>query len=171
MKPNINTALAEKLIAAQFPHFANLSIRSVEYQGHDNRTFHLGDEMLIRMPSAEEYTLSVLKEHEWLPKIKSHISLTIPEPIAMGKPSDNYPWQWSIYQWIEGNSINTLNEEEIDHTAVALQLAQFLKELHQIDISDTDTIIPGSHNGWRGDHVSVYGKQARQQIVDLKRHH
>jgi len=35
--------LARKLIAEQFPEYASLPIVDVEKQGHDNRTYRLGD--------------------------------------------------------------------------------------------------------------------------------
>jgi aminoglycoside phosphotransferase (APT) family kinase protein len=45
----ITLELAHKLIAEQFPEYAHLSITSVEKQGHDNRTYRLGSDMLICM--------------------------------------------------------------------------------------------------------------------------
>ena len=49
---------ARKLIAEQFPEYASLSIVDVEKQGHDNRTYRLGEHMLIRMPTASDYALN-----------------------------------------------------------------------------------------------------------------
>ena len=85
----INQSLASKLIAEQFPCYANLTIRPVPINGHDNKTFRLGDEMLIRMPSAEEYNKKVVKEQKWLPLLAPNLSLPIPKPIAMGQPSED----------------------------------------------------------------------------------
>ncbi|MGL5741961.1 MAG: GNAT family N-acetyltransferase [Legionella sp.] len=48
----ITPDLARKLIAEQFPEYAHLPITSVEEQGHDNRTYRLGKDLLIRMPTA-----------------------------------------------------------------------------------------------------------------------
>ena len=52
---NINVALVARLVAAQFPQWANLSITPALPQGWDNRTFRLGTEMAVRLPSAEGY--------------------------------------------------------------------------------------------------------------------
>jgi aminoglycoside phosphotransferase (APT) family kinase protein len=164
---NITTILAGKLIIEQFPRFSHLHIATVEYDGHDNRTFHLGNEMLIRLPSAESYALKVPKEQKWLPILQQHISLPIPQPIAMGQPSETYPWHWSIYKWLDGKSINMLDIDDLDLECIAVQLAQFLKELYKIDISDANELLPGQHNWWRGDHISVYDVQARTQIIRL----
>lgn len=69
------SALARKLILEQFPEFSHLSISEVEKQGHDNRTYRLGNKMLIRMPTAAAYALKVPKEQELLPKLVSHLSI------------------------------------------------------------------------------------------------
>ena len=58
----INKKLAQKLIKNQFPKYADLSICQVEKSGHDNRTFRLGDKMVIRLPSGENYASQVEKE-------------------------------------------------------------------------------------------------------------
>lgn len=101
---NIDINLVQKLVAEQFPKWKNLSIRPVAYSGWDNRTFHLGNEMLIRIPSGEEYASQVEKEHKWLPKLAPSLPLQIPKPLEMGLPGGGYPWKWSIYQWLEGES-------------------------------------------------------------------
>ncbi len=168
MNVNITTELVKALIIEQFPWLEHLEIKPVETSGHDNRTFHLGEALLIRLSSAEPYALKVPKEQEWLPKLAPYLSLAIPHPIAMGQPSNDYPWHWSIYKWIEGSSINTLYTNDLDLECIATELVRFLKELHMIDTSDANDLLPGQHNWWRGDHVSVYDEQARTQIIDLQ---
>ena len=102
--------LARKLIAEQFPEYARLPVGDVEKQGHDNRTYRLGDHMLIRMPTAEDYALKVPKEQELMPQLAKRLSVSIPAPIKMGKPSADYPYPFSIYKWLPGKSINLLTE-------------------------------------------------------------
>ena len=49
----ISVLLVRRLLAAQFPQRAELAARSVELDGWDNRTFRLGEEMSVRLPSGE----------------------------------------------------------------------------------------------------------------------
>jgi aminoglycoside phosphotransferase (APT) family kinase protein len=157
--------LARKLIAEQFPKYSNLLIVDVEKQGHDNRTYRLGEQMLIRMPTAADYALKVPKEQELLPGLANRLSVSIPAPIKMGKPSTDYPYPFSIYKWLPGKSINLLTLTEQEKEQLAFDLSKFLKELQAImDIKGPE---PGQHNWWRGDHVSVYDKGAREQIAEL----
>jgi len=65
----INDSLASRLIASQFPKWKDLSIRPFENNGWDNRSFRLGEDMVVRMPSAAEYPAQVEKEHTWLPRL------------------------------------------------------------------------------------------------------
>lgn len=66
---DISVSLVEKLIAEQFSQWVDLQIEPVAFGGVDNRTFHLGENMSVRLPSAEGYSPQVEKEHRWLPKL------------------------------------------------------------------------------------------------------
>ena len=166
IKPNITENLVQELIAEQFPELANLSIKPVKFSGHDNRTFHLGDKMLVRLPSAEKYAAKVAKEQKWLPILAPHLSLPIPKPLHLGAISKNYPWNWSIYNWLEGESANALAINDLESQAIALDLAKFLNELQKIDI--TGAPVPGKHNFYRGASPKVYDEEARSAIKSLR---
>ena len=60
----VETAQVHRLIRSQFPHWADLPIEPVTNGGWDNRTFHLGHNMVVRLPSASEYAQAVEKEHQ-----------------------------------------------------------------------------------------------------------
>ncbi|MBP9726759.1 MAG: aminoglycoside phosphotransferase family protein [Gammaproteobacteria bacterium] len=157
--------IAYKLISQQFPEYGHLSITEVEKQGHDNRTYRLGEDMLMRMPTDENYALKVPKEQALLPKLAKHLSIRIPAPIQMGQPSEDYPYPFSIYKWLSGKSINLLSLTDKEKEYLAYRLARFLKELQAI--TDVQGPVPGQHNWWRGDHVGVYNQGAREQIAKL----
>lgn len=99
----IDTTLVHRLITKQFPQWTDLMIQPVALSGWDNRTFHLGDNMLVRMPSAAEYALQVEKEQQWLPKLAPFSPLSIPEPLVIEQPAESYPLKWSLYRWLPGD--------------------------------------------------------------------
>ena len=82
----IDVFLVRRLIASQFPQWKELPIDPVATSGWDNRTFHLGKDMSVRLPCAAEYELQVEKEHQWLPKLAPTLPLPIPIPLAIGNP-------------------------------------------------------------------------------------
>lgn len=52
-------SLARRLIAGQFPQWSHLRVAAVEFDGWDNRTFRLGPELSIRLPSGDWYAEQV----------------------------------------------------------------------------------------------------------------
>ncbi len=161
---NINESLAGRLIASQFPQWADLPIKPVELSGWDNRTFRLGDDMSVRLPSAAWYAGQVEKEHKWLPKLAPYLPLPIPVPLAMGQPDKTYPWQWSIYRWFEGENATIENISDVQEFATTL--AQFLAALQRVDSSGGPP--PGEHNFYRGGSLSVYDDETRKSIITLR---
>lgn len=163
VKENINASLAERLVTAQFPQWANLPIKPVEFDGWDNRTFRLGENMSVRLPSAKAYAGQVEKEHRWLPILAPLLPLPIPVPLAKGAPSRDYPWHWSVYRWLKGE-IATI-ERISDLAQFASALAQFLAALQRID--PTDGPSPGKHNFFRGGPLTTYDTETREAIATL----
>lgn len=157
---DISVSLVQELITQQFPQWADLTITPVSLQGWDNRTFHLGADMLVRMPSAAQYAQKVSIEQTWLPLLAPFLSYTISTPLAMGIPSEHYPYHWSIYRFVEGISANlvTLNDAQLEQ--LAIDTALFLKELRAIDTTGAPT--PGLHNFYRGAHPGIY----TQEVLD-----
>ena len=92
----IDEELVRRLVATQFPEWAGLPVRPVESDGWDNRTFRLGADMSVRLPSAAAYAAQVAKEQQWLPVLAPHLPLPIPLPLAVGHPDETYPWSWSV---------------------------------------------------------------------------
>lgn len=165
MSLKLNAQLAQQLIATQFPQFENYQIKPVELSGNDNRTFRLGEEMLIRLPSAKGYAAQVEKEQLWLPKLGQHLSIEIPTPLHQGKPCEIYPWSWSIYNWIEGESANQVDLTSIEMEILALDLANFLKNLQQAPIKGAP--MGGAHNYYRGCSTAIYDIEARADLKAL----
>jgi aminoglycoside phosphotransferase (APT) family kinase protein len=165
MNIDITSTMVKRLIATQFPQYQHLSIKTMEVSGIDNRTFRLGHNLLIRLPSAKGYAAQVEKEQHWLPILSPHLSTQIPKPIAMGMPCDDYPWNFSIYEWIDGTSANLLSLESVELNQIAISLADFLTELHAIDTDNGPQA--GLHNYYRGGHPHVYDEQARADIASL----
>lgn len=163
-KLTVDKILVRDLIATQFPQWKNLKIQPVATSGWDNVTFHLGNNMLVRLPSAKVYELQVEKEHKWLPVLGPELPLPIPMPIAMGEPSEIYPLKWSVYRWLEGEAL--ASAKNINLTTIASSLARFLTVFQRIDA--TGGPLPGLHSFYRGGELEVYDDETRKAIDCLK---
>ncbi|MEO7223697.1 MAG: aminoglycoside phosphotransferase family protein [Devosia sp.] len=158
----VDVALVQRLIARQFPQWAELPIRPVAMDGWDNWTFHLGDRMKVRLPSAEGYAEQAEKESRWLPLLAPRLPVDVPVPIAVGAPDEGFPWLWSVFQWIDGEPVT----REIDKLALAQDVAGLLNALQAIDPAGGPP--PGQHSFLRGaDPLEAYGAEARRFIDAL----
>ena len=127
---DIDASLVRRLLAVQFPQWADLPIEPVPSAGTDNALYRLGHDMAVRLPRIH-WAAGVDKEHEWLPKLAPFLPLAIPVPLAKGNPGEGYPWHWSVYRWLEGE--NASIERIVDLRQAATDLAQFIVALQQIE--------------------------------------
>ena len=81
----IDVPLVARLVAAQFPEWADLPIAPVENGGWDNRTFRLGDGHVGAPAECRVLPQQVAKEQRWLPRLAPLLPLPIPVPLAHGE--------------------------------------------------------------------------------------
>jgi aminoglycoside phosphotransferase (APT) family kinase protein len=129
---DIDSSLVAHLVAAQFPQWANLPLAPVPSAGTDNAIYRLGSDMAVRLPRVASATGQIPKEHVWLPRLASYLPLALPVPLALGWPDEGYPWQWSIYRWIEGENAQGLRIP--DEGQAARDLAHFIAALKSINV-------------------------------------
>jgi aminoglycoside phosphotransferase (APT) family kinase protein len=165
-KADISAGLVSQLIAGQFPQWAGLPVRPVAADGVDNTTFRLGDSMSVRLPSAAIYAEQVDKEHRWLPRLRPHLPLPIPEPLAKGEPGFGFPRPWSVYRWIDGEPATAGNIADMPQFAA--DLAAFLNALYCVDPAGGPG--PGTHNFQRGGPVCCYDSETRAALAALRGH-
>ena len=159
-RDEITADVAARLVAGQFPQWAHLPVVPVEINGWDNTTFRLGDELSVRLPNSEAAAAQVRKEHRWLPFLAGRLPVPIPEPAAMGRPSEDFPRPWSVYRWLPGETASA--DRVPDPVGFAVGLAGFLTALHGVDTSGGPPA--GAHNFFRGAPLATYDKQTRDLI-------
>lgn len=158
-----SVSLVAKLLATQFPKWAELPIEPVLSAGTDNALYRLGDVMVVRLPRIPSATGQIDKEHQWLPRLTPLLPLPIPVPLARGKPGEGYPWYWSIYTWLEGE--NATPPRIINPRQTVTDLAEFIAALQRIDATGGPS--PGPNNSSRGVPLSMRDEQTRGAITTL----
>ncbi|KIF78171.1 phosphotransferase [Streptomyces sp. 150FB] len=138
---DIDGPLVRRLIAAQFPHWADLPLERVESAGTDNAMFRLGAEMAVRLPRKPDAAGTVELEQRWLPVLAPHLPYAVPVPLGKGGPGEGYPWSWSLYHWLGGEN------PVVGHLAapdlLAADLARFITDLRRV----ASTGAPASRRG------------------------
>ena len=156
--------LVRRLLAAQFPQWAGLTIDLVHSAGTDNALYRVGDDMVVRLPRIAAAAGQVDKEHQWLPKFAPLLTLPIPAPLAKGAPGEGYPWNWSVYRWLEGEPASI--ERLASPSQTANELARFIATLHRIDPAGGPP--PGTHNSFRGAALAMRDTATRNAISALR---
>ena len=161
--PEPDGSLVRRLVLDQFPQWSHLLVTAVVPGGVDNRTFRLGDELSVRLPAGPGYAAQVAKEQRWLPLLAERLPLPIPAPVGLGRPGQGYPFPWSVYRWIEGESAVATGVPDV--IAFAADLARFLVALRRAD--PTEGPGPGEHCFFRGGSLATYEDETLAAIETL----
>lgn len=159
----IDAETVRRLVVEQFGQWATLPVTPVREGGWDNHTFHLGDDLLVRMPSAAAYALAVEKEQHWLPRLAGQLPLPVPSPCGLGVPGEGYPFHWTVQRWLPGERASFA--AVADQQMFADELAGFVLALRRVD--PTGGPQPGIHNWFRGATLRTYDATARRALAAL----
>jgi aminoglycoside phosphotransferase (APT) family kinase protein len=155
-----DVALVRRLLAGQFPQWADLAIEPVVSYGTDHDIYRLGDDLAARLPRIGWATGQAAKEAEWLPRLAPQLPLAVPVQLAIGQPAEGYPFEWSVYRWLPGESADgTIGDLE----QAAVDLAAFVKALRQVDANGAHPRPPRG----RGAPLAELDEQVRRSIAEL----
>ena len=155
-----DVSLVRRLLAGQFPAWADLPISPVVSYGTDHDIYRLGESLAVRLPRIHWATQQAAKEGEWLPKLAPHLPLAVPRQLAFGHPDEGYPFDWSVYEWLPGENANgTIRDLE----RAAADLAAFILALRALDTAGA----PVRPRGARAAPLEESDEQVRRSIAEL----
>jgi aminoglycoside phosphotransferase (APT) family kinase protein len=128
----IDTALASRLIAEQFPALAPLAVEPLG-SGWDNAAFTVGGHIGFRFPRRRVAANLIGREIAALPRIAPYVPLAIPAPTYIGAPTNAYPWYFAGYPLIAGTTADTRALSDATRMTFAEPLGAFLAALHALD--------------------------------------
>ena len=140
-----DAALVRRLLATQFPQWADLPIEPIPSGGTDHAIYRLGEDMSVRLPRIRWAVGQAEKERHWLPRLAPHLPLAVPVPLAHGTPGEGYPWPWSVQQWLAGDNATVAYIADLEEAAV--EVAGFVTALQRIDPSPGPLAAAGSRGG------------------------
>ncbi|MEW1830237.1 aminoglycoside phosphotransferase family protein [Streptomyces sp. NPDC088196] len=157
---DIDAELAGRLVAEQFPEWAELAVTRVASAGTDNAMYRLGENMVVRLPRLPGGARQIETEQHWLPRLAPRLPLTVPVPLAMGEPGRGYGLRWGVYGWLDGDTAydSPLTERELADAAV--ELGRFVAALRRVDAT-------GGPSSFRGGPVGAQDADVRKAIEDL----
>jgi aminoglycoside phosphotransferase (APT) family kinase protein len=163
-RAGIDAELVRRLLAQQFPQWADLPVTPVKVDGWDNRTYRLGSGLTARLPTHSSYVAAVDKEHQWLPVLGPQLPVEIPEAVAKGAPGEGYPYPWAIRRWIPGATATVESIADLDE--FARSIAAFILALQGVDA--TGGPLAGAHSFHRGAPPEYYHDETLEALAVLK---
>ena len=158
-RAGITADLVRRLVASQFPQWSHLPVVPVPVDGWDNRTYRLGDDKSVRLPTAAGYVPAVAKESHWLPRLAPSLPVAVPTVLGLGSPDEGYPFPFSVRGWLPGEPVD---RERVDER-FAVSLAGFLVALQGCDTRDGP--VAGEHSFYRGGSPAHYDEQTRRCLT------
>lgn len=160
---DVDAETVRRLVRDQFPEWAGLDVEPVTESGWDNHTFRLGNEMKVRLPASEIYLPQAEKETTWLPRLAPHLPCRVPRPLGHGGPGHGYPFPWSVWDWIDGDTAASLTAEQLP--GLAGDVAAFLIALQRCPTEGAPPA--GSHSFHRGGDLTVYDAEIRRCLPEI----
>ncbi len=137
----VDEQLVRGLLREQHADLADLPLGYMD-AGFDNALWRLGDDLLVRLPRRLLAAALTENEQRWLPELAPLLPLAVPAPARIGRPSERYPWPWSVVPWLHGVPGDRVSvTEPVD---AGRRLGRFLRALH----SEAPESAPINH--WRG---------------------
>jgi len=127
--------IQESLVASLLEKQFNLTVTSCALlgEGFDNKVFLINNHIVFRFPRREVAVQLIRHELMLLPKLSDKLSLTIPKPLYVGKPSALFNRPFYGHEYIPGTPGCSVTFTPSQYEALAKKLGQFLKELHAIN--------------------------------------
>lgn len=143
---DISTGLAAGLIAEQFPQWAALPVRLVTSAGTECVLYRLGDDLVMRLPRRPGETLDWLLTRGVLARLAPFLPVPVPELLAEGRPTADYPASWGVLRWLEGDT--PVEGHLTAPGPLAADLAEFLVALWNTDLAEVDLAdCPAAYRG------------------------
>ena len=133
----VSEELVRRLLMAQAPDLSDREVHRLDAVGTVNAVFRLGSDLCVRLPVNPGWAADLAKELRWLDRLRPHLPMRIPEPVAVGRPALGYPCRWAVYRWIEGVPYSA--DAVRDEALAAGELAGFIGALRGVDTSGAPT--------------------------------
>ncbi len=150
-----------RLLAAQHPQWAHLTVTPVDDFGTDHVLFRLGDgsgdDLVARMPRAPWAVEQAASDARWLPVLAPYLPVATPVPLAQGEPGEGYPWPWSVVPWLPGAPPVAGDPALV---GLGADLAAYVVALRSVDTSGA----PRKTDGARGAPVREWDEAVREAI-------
>jgi len=162
----IDTGLVRALVERAMPGYVDLPVRRLDSSGSTNALFRLGDNLLVRLPRQPGGSATIAKEAKWLPVIGSRLPVGVPEVLGVFGPDCDYPEQWSVVRWIDGEHpevVTPPTPADPRRVDLAVDLAEVVQALGQAEVPP-EALGDPALRWYRGEPLATMDADTRENI-------
>src|SRR5262245_40931388 len=148
--------LVRRLLADQFPQWADLPLKRVASSGTVNALYRLGDHLVVRLPLRPSGGADIALERTWLPRLAPLLPVPVPVPVGLGKPAGEMHSGWAVYHWLPGEH----PPEGSAGADLVSDLAGFVRAISRVSL-------PGAPPAYRGGSLREQDAGTREAIAEL----
>jgi aminoglycoside phosphotransferase (APT) family kinase protein len=144
------TVSADALAAAlaqQFPHLSATVVVAVESAGTVIAPFRVGRSLLARVPlvpvGGSEAVTRVDAEGRYARLLSDRLPVRVPRLVGVGAPFEEYGGVWSLWTWLEGQSL-----DRVLHAGAGCDLDALAVDLARVLVAHRS--LPTGGGGWSG---------------------
>jgi aminoglycoside phosphotransferase (APT) family kinase protein len=132
---SLSVEMACTLIEQQFPELAPVRAEFAG-EGWDNAVFRINGRFVFRFPRRALAVDCLEAECRVLPHMVRRLSLPVPNPVFVGRPSELYPYPFAGYPMLPGNAVHIRQPSRQERVQSAHLFAKFLKGLHETPVHE-----------------------------------
>lgn len=136
-------------VATQFPNLVDNAVRALRSAGTVIAPFRIGSALLARVPlvpkNGDAVRHGIEDERRHACDMAKHLPVAVPQLVDVGGPFPGYAGLWSLWTWLEGESLDVL----LDHGRVAPHDLEVLA-LDLADVLRAQRAMPVDEVGWSG---------------------
>ena len=157
-----DATLVRRLLAAQFPQWADLTITPVVSTGTSNAIYRLGEALAVRLPRRPGGEAQVRREAKWLPWLAPRLPTPIPVPQGLGEETEAFAHVWAVCDWLTGSNPGPAEAASL---AFGADLAAAVAALQAIEAAAG--LSPGGPNSRRGAPLAPRDGAVREALTAL----
>jgi aminoglycoside phosphotransferase (APT) family kinase protein len=158
----VDEALARRLLG----QFQELELRSVRplSAGWDYTIWAVDDDWAFRFPRREMVIPGMELEIAIVPRLAPALPLPVPAAVLVGEANDEFPWRFFGSRLLPGRELGELLPDDAQRLELGVQLAQFLRELHSLEL---EAELPPDPN--RRADMTTRVPKTREQLAEVER--
>ena len=132
---DVSIDVVRRLVADQFPQWADMAVRELSSLATMNSLFRIGDGLVAHFPllrqDADDALSALQAESHAMAELRSVCPVPAPERVALGLPGHGFPMPWSVQTWLPGH--DATDDDPADSDEFGADLASLIAALRSVD--------------------------------------